>query len=78
MARVEIGYFTALTSDDRRLKLLLRCIVGDKNFWYDPETKSYTICLDEDTILLLLESYMAINGYNIWKRRKRFLAKDYN
>jgi hypothetical protein len=65
MTLVEVSYFP-----DRRLKLLLRCWIGDKNFWYDQTTKSYTICLDEDTILLTLEAYLAINGYNIWKLGK--------
>ena len=71
MTSVEVGFFP-----DRRLKLLLRCRIGDRNFWYDPTTKSYTICLEEDKILLLLETYLAINGYNIWKIRKRRHQSD--
>ncbi len=64
--KVEVGYFP-----DRRLKLLLRCNIGDKNLWYDETTNSYTICLSEDMIFLLVEAYLAFNAYNIWKRRKR-------
>ncbi len=63
--KVEVGYFP-----DRRLKLLLRCNIGDKNLWYDDPTNSYTICLSQDMIFLL-EAYFAFNAYNIWKRRKR-------
>lgn len=66
MTHVEIGYFP-----DKRLKLLLRCQIGDRNFWYDPTTNSYTICLDEDTIYLIFEGYVAINGYNFWKQKRR-------
>jgi len=66
MSRVEVGYFSR-RNGKRRLKVLLRCFKGDKNFWYDPETESYTICLEEDIIFLLFETYGAINGYNNWK-----------
>lgn len=57
---------------DKRLKLLLHCKVGDKNFWYDSDTKSYTVCLDKDTIFLLFETYLALNNYNNWKLRKKY------
>ena len=63
MADVKIEYFP-----DRRLKVLLHCKVGDKNFWHDSASNSYTICLDEDTIFLLFETYLALNNYNNWKR----------
>ena len=64
---VEVDYFS-----DKRLKMLLRCRVGDKNFWHDSATNSYTICLDEDTISLLFETYLALNNYNNWKLRKKY------
>ena len=70
MPNVEVGYFSG---KPKRLKLLLRCRIGDKNFWYDPATNSYTLCLDEETLLLLYEGYVAINTYNEWK-----LSKYYN
>jgi hypothetical protein len=71
MTHVEVGYFP-----DKRLKLLLRCWIGDRNFWYDPTTKSYTLCLEEDIILLAFEAYLALNGYNIWKLRERRYHTD--
>ena len=56
--KVEIGYFK-----DKRLKVILRFKEG-KNFWYDPETDSYTFCGTWEEIQLPFEALMAIDTYN--------------
>ena len=67
MEDIRVNYFS-----DKRLMVLLPFKLDDKNVRYDPTTRKGTICLNEDTIFLLFETYLALNNYNNRKLRKKY------
>lgn len=64
---IRVKYFP-----DRRLMVLLPFKLDDINVRFDPTNREGTICLHEDTIFLLFETYLALNNYNNWKLRKKY------